>query len=75
MLICGSESLLRRFMMKALDAGMTGGDYVYIVPSLLPMDNMKTRWHRGDGMDDKAMLAYGSLLQVIQTWKAYIHMY
>ena len=64
MIICGSEKLLRQFMMMAKDEGMTEGDYVYITPSLLPVDNWATRWHWGDSHDQTARLAFGPLLQV-----------
>jgi hypothetical protein len=51
-------------MLMALNEGMTEGDYVYLVPNLLPAKNLETRWNRGDGMDEKARRAYQPVLQV-----------
>lgn len=72
MIVCGSEELIRRFMMAAQDKGMTKGDYVYITPSLLPVVNMEKRWVVGDDRDEEARRAFGSLLQVISLSRSHV---
>ena len=43
---------------------MTDGQYVYVVATQLPSENVSTPWVAGDDQDETARLAFNSVLQV-----------
>ena len=50
-------------MPRARTKGMTNGEYIFIVPTLLPHENKTELWKRDDGDDAAALEAYRVLLQ------------
>lgn len=42
--LCGSANFLRQIMGVAAVMGMTNGDFVFIFPSIIPVDNFLTLW-------------------------------
>ena len=63
-ILCGSEKFVRDFMLMAHQLCMTDGEYVYIVADQVPPLTFKTPWVAGNDQDDKARLAFESVLQV-----------
>ncbi len=57
----------RRFLLKALDLGMTKGDYVFYTIDMLPDEenlNPESIWKGNDGRDDDAKIAFESVFHV-----------
>jgi len=63
-ILCGSETFVRDFMLMAHQLCMTDGQYVYIVADQVPPLTFKTPWVAGNDQDEKARLAFQSVLQV-----------
>ena len=42
--ICGGADFLRQVMGMAATMGMTNGDFVFIFPTIIPVDNFLTLW-------------------------------
>ena len=54
-------------MLKALDLGMTKGDYVFYTIDMLPDEenlNPESIWKGNDGRDDDAKIAFESVFHV-----------
>ena len=60
----------RRFMLKAHELGMTGGDYVFYTMDMLPDEeilNPESVWAGNDGRDEEAKLAFEAVFHVSKT--------
>ncbi len=61
------EHLLREVMLAAHREGMTGGEYVFIYPNLLPSENWERLWFEANDTEQNnrvALDAYRPLIQV-----------
>ena len=63
-ILCGVDTILRKFMLTAAEMGMTNGDFVYIYITEVVTAPLLKRWIANDTFDDVAKQAYLSLIQV-----------
>ena len=64
-ILCSENDQDRRnILLRAVNAGLMDGSYVFFLPDHLPAPNVKTPWVTGGEDDDIAKKAYAHVFQV-----------
>jgi hypothetical protein len=72
-IICAID--LRRVMLHAHALGMCNGEYVFLHPTALPMDDVRVLWRTGDDDDVTARDAFRQMFYVSTPPPPSIHSY